>query len=216
MEWIARHGSAISALTGLGTLMVWVVYLQVFVSSYRRQLRATLLITRGPGHGLEARCFLSNMSSGPVYVTSVQVQLDATTGTTVSPVTDILDVEVEGTRKGARPDHLPAPARPGADLGAHTRQGPLFNGETRDIGSFQELIRQAAVENLSATRLLRSVTIEVVGLYGSEDLPVGARRCFVVLDRGGELIVRGQEIRTQQIRRRRDRRDLLSHLERDP
>ena len=71
VQWIAQHSQAISALTSIGTLLVWVIYLQIFVSSYRRQLRATLLITHGAGDGLEARCLLSNMSSGAVHVASV-------------------------------------------------------------------------------------------------------------------------------------------------
>jgi len=58
MQWIEDHREPITALTGLGALAVWVVYLQVFVSNYRRQLRATLLITRGAGAELDAHCFL--------------------------------------------------------------------------------------------------------------------------------------------------------------
>lgn len=199
MQWLAKYSDTISALTGLGMLMVWVIYLQVFVSSYRRQLRATLLITRGPGSGVEARCFLSNMSSGPVYIASVQVQIETAGGVTIRPVTDAFDPR---TKKAAV-------------IRERTRQGPLGEGETRDIGSFQELIEDASC-NSSATQHLRSVVIEVVGLYGSEDLPVGASRCFVVFEDNEELYVQGKNLQTEQIRKRRDRRKLLTDLKRDP
>ncbi|WP_337918686.1 hypothetical protein [Pseudaminobacter soli (ex Zhang et al. 2022)] len=195
----------ITALTGLGTLMVWVIYLQVFISSYRRQLRATLLITRGAGQGLEARCFLSNMSSESIYVQSVLVALWAPEKSMAFPVTDILGLDNE------------APADPWK----RTRQGPLGSGETRDIGSFGNLIEQGlrALQTDSregiAPMAIQRLTIEVVGLYGSEDLPVGARRRFLVLEENGRPRIQAKGIQTQQIRGRRERKKLESRLARD-
>jgi len=185
--------------------MVWMIYLQVFVSSYRRQLRATLLITRGAGDGLEARCFLSNMSAGPIYVQSVLVTLETAAGTLVRPVTDILDLEDE----------------PPDDPRLQTRQGPLGSGETRDLGSFSNLLRHVlrastdAPNPTPAETTVRSIVIEIVGIYSSEDLPIGARRRFLVLDHEGRLRIQGQELETEQIRSRRQRRRLVADLERD-
>ena len=56
MEWIKGHSGIITALSGVGSLLVWIICLQVFVRSYRRQLRATLLTTRGSGVCLDSRC----------------------------------------------------------------------------------------------------------------------------------------------------------------
>ncbi|YCI06659.1 hypothetical protein M1D34_26790 (plasmid) [Ensifer sp. D2-11] len=205
MQWIEDHRELITALTGLGTLAVWVIYLQVFVSNYRRQLRATLLITRGAGSGLDARCFLSNMSSGPVHVASVLVKLETPAGSLICPVTDMLHPEGE------------APAEPRQ----RTRQGPLGSGEIRDLGSFGTLMRHALhakserpVANEWHTEV-RSIMVEIVGHYGSEDLPIGARRVFVVLENAGGPVIRGRELQTEQIRNRRDRRRLVADLERD-
>jgi len=201
LEWIAQHGETISAITGVGTLIVWIIYLQVFVTSYRRQLRATMLITRGPGLGLEARCFLSNMSSGPIYVATIQVELEYAEGSVVCPVTDVVDLDAAGGQQ------------------SQTRQGPLRDGETRDIGSFEQLLRHSGEAPAAAPHLalgeLRSITVEVVGLYGSEDLPIGARRCFLLLAQDGNMVVRGSELRTRQIRSAAGRRRLLGDLERD-
>jgi hypothetical protein len=205
LQWIQDHPQLITVLTGMGTLAVWVIYLQVFVSSYRRQLRATLLITRGAGTGLEARCFLSNMSSEPVYVASVFVRLETFDGPLICPVTDMLHPERETP---------PDPRQ-------RTRQGPLGSGEIRDLGSFGNLMRHAlrvqseeAVPDELHTGI-RSIMIEVVGHYGSEDLPIGARRVFVVLEQAGGPLIRGQELQTEQIRNRRERKRLVSDLERD-
>lgn len=206
MQWIVEHRELITAVTGVGTLAVWVVYLQVFVSNYRRQLRATLLITRGAGSGLEARCFLSNMSSGPVHVASVLVRLETSDGPLIRPVTDMRHPEGE----------IPA------DPLERTRQGPLGSGETRDLGSFANLIRHALrtkSEDSIPDELhteVRSIMVEIVGHYGSEDLPIGARRLFVVLENAGGSLIRGQELQTMQIRNKRDRRRLVADLERDP
>ncbi|WP_353641458.1 hypothetical protein [Mesorhizobium sp. WSM2239] len=43
--------------------------------------------------------------------------------------------------------------------------------------------------------------IEVLGIYGSEDIPIGARRRFVVFDGDGRQRIQGQELETTQIRR---------------
>lgn len=205
MQWIAEHRDVITALTGIGTLLVWVTYLHVFVSSYRRQLRATLLITRGAGDGWGARCFLSNMSSGPVYVESVLIEIETKSGIVCCPVTDWVHLEGDAA----------------ADSRRLTRQGPLASGETRDIGSFMNLIRDALHSRSSgpdaaiALAAVRCFEIKVLGLYSSEDVPIGARRRFVVLNEGGRARIQGHDLATKQIRKRRDRRRLVADLKQD-
>ncbi|WEX10554.1 hypothetical protein [Chelativorans sp. AA-79] len=207
MQWIEQNHDLITALTGAGTLLVWVIYLQVFVSSYRRQLRATLLITRGAGEDLEGRCFVSNMSSGPVYVQSVIVTLDTPDATLICPVTDVLELEGDGVPNDPR---------------LRTRQGPLSTGEIRDIGTFGSLVRHVlktqtggSVASRAEQAAVTAVTIEVLGIYGQEDLPIGARRRFVLHDEEGRIHIEGEDIATKQIRGRRERRRLVSDLQRD-
>lgn len=199
VDWILQYGKLISALTGVGTLIVWVVYLQIFVSSYRRQLHATMLITRGAHEAEATRCLVSNMSAAPIYVQSVLVTLETEGGSIVTPATDIVDM--------------------GDDIGesslAETRQGPLDPGQVKDIGSFHSLIsRGLRQENLDLSDV-RAVLVEVVAAYASEDLPIGARRRFVVLDDAGGLRLQGDTIQTTQVRKRRERRKLLQDLGRD-
>jgi len=203
VQWIAEHSEIIAALTSIGMLLVWVMYLQLFVSSYRRQVRATLLITRGAGDGLDARCFVSNMSSGAVYVASVMVTVATGTRSAIRAVTDIRNAEGEIAEEAGR----------------WTRQGPLDSGETRDLGSFGSLARQvlaqmsAAGENPEAS--LRAITVQVIGIYGSEDLPVGASRTFILSGKGEGRQLQGKELDTRQVRSRRGRRKLVADLERD-
>lgn len=184
-------------------MLVWLVYLQLFARNYRRQMRATLLISRGPGAGLEARCFLSNMSSGPIYVLSVLGTVETDDDVFVTPVTDRLYFEGE------------APL----DSLQRTRQGPLPNGGIRDIGSFDGMVKHVLSGRREPSDVPASgicaITIEVVGIYGSEDLPVGARRRFLFVDREERLHVRGEKLDTSQIRKKRERRKLLNDLSYD-
>ncbi|MBY4898269.1 hypothetical protein [Cupriavidus sp. AU9028] len=199
MQWITDHSQLISALTSVGTLLVWVIYLQVFVHSYRRQLRATLLITRGPGDGLASSCFLTNMSSGPVYVLSVFVTLETSDGTVVRSATNIQDADSEGLSRPLE----------------RTRQGPLQPGGIRDIGSFQRLMGHALQEADSRSERIQAITVVVLGTYGSEDLPVGARRRFLLTRTEDRLELHACKVDTEQVRKRSERRKLLEDLQRD-
>lgn len=205
MQWMLEYSELISTLTGVGTLLVWVIYLQVFVSNYRRQLRATLLITRGAGYGLDASCFLSNMSSGPVFVQSVLITLETADETLVCPATDIQEKDGEA----------PSDAR------LRTRQGPIGSGEIRDIGSFSRLMRRALRGRVGSRntdileRKVRAMIVEIVGVYGSEDLPIGARRRFVLVEDAETIRIEGEYLQTQQIRRKQERKRLISDLKRD-
>lgn len=198
LQWLLDHGQAVSAMTGLGTLAVWVVYLQVFVNSYRRQLRATLLITRGAGSDLDANCFLSNMSSGPLYVQSVLVTLETRAGSTTGAATDLRWDDCQRLKPTER-----------------TRQGPLGQGEMRSIGSFKELMLQTLSGEEERLDSVEAVTIDVIIIYGSENLPAGARRRFIIDRNDDGPSVHGETLVTTQIRKRRQRKRLIKDALRD-
>jgi hypothetical protein len=208
VQWIIQNQPAITAFTGVGTLVVWIIYLQVFLSSYRRQLLAKILISRGAGDGLDARCFVSNMSSGPVYVQSIIVTLHLAEEHWMCPVTDLLDLEQEETPSEPR---------------LKTRQGPLLTGEFKDMGTFRSLVRHVVRHKRGSSadldgelsRKMGAIEIELLGLYGAEDLPIGATRKFLVVHSDDDMHLLGETLTTAQIRSRRDRKKLLDALERD-
>jgi hypothetical protein len=47
---------------------VWLLYLHLFLTSYRRQQETVILIHRGASEDDRARCIVSNMGSEPIYV----------------------------------------------------------------------------------------------------------------------------------------------------
>ena len=199
MDWIKQYSDLISALSGVGTLVVWIIYLQLFARSYHRQLRATLLITRGAGEEDGDHCFISNMSSGPVYVQSVMVTLETNDGTIVTPATAI-----ENQAHKTRVDSL-----------GRSRQGPLHPGQVKDAGSFESLMSHGLQGSMFFPGGVRAVSVEVMAVYGSEDLPVGACRRFILVKSDDGFFIQGDTTGTKQIRKRHERRRLLNQLKHD-
>ena len=208
LEWISQNQQVISVLTGLGTLIVWMIYLQVFLSSYRRQLRANILIFRGAGSGLNAHCLVSNMSSGPVYVQSIIVTLHLAEESWTCPITELLDLEAE--------------EKPAEPLGT-TRQGPISTGHVRDMGTFRSILRHVvrhkngidADLDQALADMINTIEVKVLAIYGSQDVPVGAVRRFGLYPGRDGMDLRGEGLTTEQIRRRSDRLKLISLLEQD-
>src|SRR5690606_34596270 len=81
MDWITEHSDLINVMSNVGMLVVWITYLQVFLAGYRRQKKATILINRGGGGGLEAHCLVTNMSAEAIYVHTLIARLKGPSGT---------------------------------------------------------------------------------------------------------------------------------------
>lgn len=196
IDWISKYSSLISAIASVGMLVVWIVYLQIFVTSYRRQRRAKIVVNHGAGAGLDARCLVCNMSAEPIYVESIIVSLTAPEATLTGPVTDISS---QAERE----------ALPGYSL--QTRQGPLGSGQVIDMGSFRNLVDRVVAEHGARPELLaslREVEITVAAIHGSDDLVVGASRKFAIDHRDGCLRLTSETITTRPITSRRERRRL--------
>ncbi|MFC1457664.1 hypothetical protein ACETIH_13215 [Microvirga arabica] len=202
-NWIASNHQVIGAMANIAMLFVWIAYLQVFVSSYRRQKRSKILINRGAGSGLEARCLISNMSAEAIYIESLIVSVETTDGHWSYPVTELL----EGR----------------SDLELATRQGPLQTGQLIDIGSFQSLIQPVLRRGMgldgtvapSDLDNLVAFEIKVIAVHGSEDLLSGAVRRFDVIRQQNRLLLKGHAVATQQIRSRRERKRLEDEVKAD-
>ena len=204
MQWLEQHAQLISALVGVGTLLVWVVYLQVFLSSYRRTNKAMILINLTGGSGLDARCLVANMSVGPLYLYAITLTLQGAGETVTCPVTELDGVE-----------HWQEPS----DLQLWTRQGPLKSGKLRDMGTIEALVdhvrsKRGAAAARAIDRLER-LELTVVGTLASDDLVVAASRAYDVVTEGGASQLRARSIGAHQIRSRRQRRATAAALERE-
>ena len=59
ISWISQNSDWLQVVLNASMVIVWLVYLQVFLSGFRRQRRSDILITLGAGAGLNARCFVA-------------------------------------------------------------------------------------------------------------------------------------------------------------
>lgn len=196
---------AIAAITGIGTLLVWLFYAQLLFASFRRQRRPKIIINQGWGRQLDSVCLVSNMSAEPIYIECILMTVATDEREYRYEVTDFDETEDPATQ-------------PASQL---TRQGPLQSGHFVNLGTFRNLIRQVSrragllehgregVQTLP----IRACEICVISVYGPEDGMVGARRRFVMDGEDSTTnVLRPATIETERLTSRRARKTLLSWL----
>jgi hypothetical protein len=195
LDWLKTHSDALNLLINLGMLGVWVVYLQLFLMSYLNQRRPSILITRGAGLGLNARCIVGNMSADPIYVMSIIAQLSTPTGDTAQSITDL-------SAAGETRDE---------PLSRLTKQGPLLSGHYMDVDSYRHILERLAEAGAPAPdgrSERQELEIIVVARHGSDALIIGARRRFRLVEKDGKLLLLAVHLGAVQVRSRRARRKL--------
>ncbi|WP_315918264.1 hypothetical protein [Mesorhizobium sp. SP-1A] len=204
-DWLASNATLISTFASLGMLVIWSMYLHIFWRSHQRRRRPKLIINWGEGRALSARCFVTNMSEGAVFIQSVVVDMGTASGHHRTFISDAEDL-----RNSARP----------SDWKHMTRQGPLGPGKLVDMGSFESIldyaVRKATGERTFAGSTVGSEVhqfeITIVGMYGSEDMLIGATRRFGIDHREGRACLRSETVETHQITSARERRKLAREL----
>lgn len=208
LDWIRENHQLLSVLANVGMLLVWIVYLQLFLSSYKRQTLPKILINIGAGRDIDARCLVSNMSSDAIYVESLIATLETEKDRWVRPVTDAHELAEEQ-------EH---------DLRSVTAQGPLKQGQVMDVGSFRNLVQRVVREaecpvpaDAEFPEDLTALEIQAIADFGPDDLLVGAKRRFELVREDGAWVLGQHTPHTEQIRSRSERRRIKRLLERvDP
>lgn len=197
--WLEENHGVLSALSSLAMLGVWVLYLQLFYSSYRHQIRPKILITRGGGHTAAARCILTNMSPEIIFVQAVLLRLSFPDGEETYSLSEL-------DRAGFAP----------SDRRSELVQGPLRSGDFLDLGSFDELLSALLGKDDAGHKLAAasSLTILVVGSYTWHDRLAAAERTFN-LDRNeaDEIVLLPARMTSRQIRTRAERRAVARMVE---
>ena len=222
LDWISQHQKVLSVLISFGTLLIWLVYAQLLYQSYRRQRRPRIVINRGKHRSVNALCLISNMSAESVFVEHIVARLETDRGVFRADVTE-LEQDYEQGDEDREQQHGTAPD----SLRDSTRQGPLAPGEFLHIGAFDGVIeRVCRAQGLSLEaddgdeRSVRpeALTIQVVAIYGSDDLPIGVERRFLIreTDRGHLLVPASWDSKRLAGRRqRRQLRDLMEELRKE-
>lgn len=187
-NWLSENHGALNAIAAILTLFVWLFYFQVLLSSYRHRLRAKILITRGGGRKIAARCIVTNMSAEAIYVEAIIITMRADQQRFVASLSE-LDIEQSDA----------------ADPRQKYLQGPVSSGEMIDIGSFEDLLSRAT----NGGPMPGSFTISVIATYTAEETLVAAERDFEVS--GQDLI--SDAIVARQVRSPWQRRRLVRLLE---
>lgn len=170
MEWLSSHSAAITAVTSSLTLLVWLFYAQLLYLNFRRQRQPKIIINRGGGKSLNARCVISNMSSEPIFIEHIIAILHTDSERYAVSLIDVDENE----------------ASENCQLAETTRQGPMLSGSFNHIGTFEEIIgRIAKFHGLATDKgplpsevTMMAIELRLVAVYGSEDAPVGALRKF--------------------------------------
>lgn len=187
LDWFAKHSDVLTVFTNLGTLLIWLVYAQLLYFGFRRQRRPRLIINRSKRKDINALCIISNMSAEAVFLEYIIAELKTSRGTIIMDVTDYEQARNEDSE--AQPAESKAQGAP-AKVGDSTNQGPLASGGYLHIGSFDALIKRMAHEagiEMEGHRpkgelQFQALKIRLIGIYGSEDAPIGAERSFNLID----------------------------------
>ncbi|MCA0032159.1 hypothetical protein [Mesorhizobium sp. B263B2A] len=204
-EWLANKATLISAFASIGMLAIWSVYLHIFWRSHQRRRTPKLLINWGEGRELSARCFVTNMSEGAVFIQSVIADLETPSGHHRIFISDAEDLRNSKTPSGWT--HM-------------TRQGPVGPGKLVDMGSFEGILEYALHEKTgekilgesSLSRGIHQFEITIIGMYGSEDILIGASRRFEIVHARGKACLRSATVETRQIVSARERKRLAKEL----
>ena len=200
LGFIATHSDVINAIANVAIVLIWVVYLQLFLVTLRRQRRSAIRIDRGVASDEHARCIVTNMGQEPVYLLAIVADFGDAAHCARAVVTDrdeLADKEVSVELE-------------------RTNQGPLSQGQALDVGSLADLlqrararldvkIEQAEIERMSVTAV--AISNEAAHL-------VAAQKTFAADHRqDGRVLFTPETVLTRQVRSRWKRRDLLAFLE---
>jgi hypothetical protein len=204
-NWLEQHYDALSALFNFLTLVVWTFYLQIFLTNYRRKTRPKILINRGAGHGIDAKCALTNMSAEAVYIEAVVVSLQIAEkdGQSTDVDCSLSDLDSDGSYS-----HDPRPL---------WLQGPLGSGEMIDLGTYRSLLERVLGARMSQAphdTALTQMTVTVAATYIADDRMIGAQRVFGVEEKGERLDLIPRSLPTRQIRNGRKMRLVHQFLDR--
>ena len=184
-EWIAEHQQVLSVVASLGSVIIWLVYAQLLYLGFRRQRSPRLIINRGRNKDINALCLISNMSAESVFIEYIIAELETSEGAITMDITDFEQEYNEGdeddqqrTRSSEKSLSL--------NVTENTRQGPIEPGGFIHIGTFCELVqRLARDEGIQMTGDVpqgklefHRLTLRLIGIYGPENMPVGAERSF--------------------------------------
>lgn len=198
LAWLQDHTAAITAVTSLISVLIWLVYAQLLYQNYRRQRRPKIIISQVGERNIDSLCLLSNMSQEAIYIECVQLLAHTEEHSACVNITDFVD-QLDGDDMQIVP-------------GSGTYQGPLASGNCLTLGSFKRmterlLIQTQVGDNKIKKEDIKQLTVRIVATYGPENRPVGAFRTFLLeTDEQSALRLYPERVYTGQYRHFYNRR----------
>ena len=200
LQFMSDHIQVVNAVLNAAMVVIWVVYLQIFLISHRRQSRSVIHIDLGAAKGAQSRCLVTNLSSGALYVQGIVADLVRDDHMSRTIVTDRDEISEDETDNPM----------------SRTNRGTLQPGQTVDIGSLNDLVRRARIrlDEEWFFEQIDSVTISVVAISGQAERIVGASKTFSVTsdDERGTVWFNARNVLTKQMRPLRTREEFNSLL----
>lgn len=206
LDWLANNSTIVQAMTGIITALVWIIYLQILVSGFRRQRRSIILIHGAGNDNLDPRIFITNLGFESIYILEILLTVITREEQRERSITDRTEVAA---------DALASPSD--ASL-----QGPLASGAWVDIGSIEDLLERMRRGNVQALdkELITEIVITVAAVTPATRGIVAARMDFTVHAESDKLRLQPRRLHAAQIRsffgRRRFASRLAGTLDDDP
>lgn len=191
MEYVAPISSAIMAF-------IWVVYLQLLFTQYRRNSRPYLIFHHSQNESPDALCLLVNMGEMAIHIECVQAVVTLHSGETHKlAVTQFKRVNVMDQ-----------------NIQQTLRQGPLLNGGYLVLGTFRDIIENTELGKGGAIVLeqVKSLELRAAAIHGPSKYPVGARRYFELTHDENSCIF-PKQIYTEQMVKRKQQKEVIKWIE---
>lgn len=183
MEYLTPVSSVI-------TVVIWIIYLQLFFREYHRNSRPYLVFHHAHNDNPDAICMLVNMGEKAVHVQCVQAVVCLRDGQQRSmTITDFNRINPDNEL-----------------IQQKIRQGPVGPGGYLLLGTFREILLGSGTDETHTNWSIDDVDqleLRVAVIHGPSKFPVGARRSFTVSQQP-HLRLYPTNIHTEQLVRRRD------------
>ncbi|GHA30716.1 hypothetical protein GCM10007989_28280 [Devosia pacifica] len=201
MQWLSEHTDTINLFVNVAMLIVWILYLHLLFTTFRQQNRPNILINRSAGYDADSRCLISNMSSSPIYIQAILVQLIKGEHIWQRTISDTIKLTDEQ-----------AASQPMAS----TQQGPLRDGEFLDIGTFGRLAERVINYHQREDNVPDSIAdadrikVTVIAVFTARNHLIGAQRSFAVNKRRNVVSLVPDTVMAEQLIGWRQRRALAA------
>lgn len=194
--WLEANVTTLQVLVSIVSTGVWIAYLNLFLTSYRRQTRSSILISRAGAQTYEGRCLVSNMGSEPAFLTDVLAEFKGEDGCRTISVVDRLELWEQEE----------------SPINNISAEGPIASGEYVDIGSFAEIFKRAEKKLGGCSSIDGSEQVNLIAIAATNqarDL-IAASRTFKLVrpEENGMMKVQPTEVEAKQIRSRSKRKSL--------